>query len=206
MGFNALCLLLHYPIQRRKNLCNADAFSRLPRTTTTSSTSDDLPEDLVLLVNHLSSTSIGASNIKERTAKDPVLSCVHRFLMTGWPNHKLGTEYTTRKNELSILDGCILWASRVIVPPQGRQLVLEELHKVHPGVSKMKAPARSFIWWPGMDADIEHVVKTCPVCQDTRPALATAPLHPWEWPSQPWSQIHFAGPFMGSMFLVIVDA
>ena len=33
-------------------------------------------------------------------------------------------------------------------------------------------------------------------------------MHPWEYPSKPWSQIHidFAGPFLGSMFLVIVDA
>ena len=35
----------------------------------------------------------------------------------------------------------------------------------------------------------------------------TAPLHPWEWPIQPWSRIHldFAGSFMGSMFLITVD-
>ena len=35
-----------------------------------------------------------------------------------------------------------------------------------------------------------------------------APLHPWEWPSEPWSRIHldFACPYMGSMFLVLVNA
>lgn len=34
------------------------------------------------------------------------------------------------------------------------------------------------------------------------------PLHPWEWPETPWSRIHvdYAGPFLGKMFLVIVDA
>jgi hypothetical protein len=33
-----------------------------------------------------------------------------------------------------------------------------------------------------------------------------APLHPWEWPSAPWERVHvdFAGPFMDSMFLVLV--
>ena len=183
-----------------KQLCNADAFSRLPRSITT--TQDCLPD---------SSTSIGSVNIKEWTAKDPVLSCVHRFTMTGWPNRSLGKEYqpyATRKDELSVLDGCVLWASRVIVPPPGRQAVLNELHETHPGVNKMKSLARSFIWWPGMDLQIEQLVKTCPVCQESRPAPAAAPLHPWEWPSQPWSRIHldFAGPFLGHMFLVLVDA
>jgi hypothetical protein len=35
-----------------------------------------------------------------------------------------------------------------------------------------------------------------------------APLHPWEWPSAPWERVHadFAGPFMDSMFLVLVCA
>ena len=33
-------------------------------------------------------------------------------------------------------------------------------------------------------------------------------LHPWEWPSSSWERIHvdFAGPFLGRMFLVMVDA
>ena len=37
---------------------------------------------------------------------------------------------------------------------------------------------------------------------------STAPVHPWEWPSSPWQRIHidFAGPFLGSMFLIVVDA
>lgn len=194
-----------------KELCNADAFSRLPRPITTNSTNDELPEDLTLLVDHLSSTSIDASHIKEWTFKNPVLSCVYRFIQTGWPTEKLDKQYkayASKKNELSILDGCVLWASRVIIPPQGRQFVLEELHETHLGVNKMKALARSFIWWPGMDTEMEHLVKTCPVCQESRSAPPAAPLHPWEYPSQPWSRIHldFAGPFKGSMYLVVVDA
>ena len=34
------------------------------------------------------------------------------------------------------------------------------------------------------------------------------PVHPWEWPSSPWQQIHiaFAIPYINSMFLVVVDA
>ncbi|XP_068684312.1 uncharacterized protein [Montipora foliosa] len=41
-----------------------------------------------------------------------------------------------------------------------------------------------------------------------RSAPATAPLHPWEWPEKPWSQIHIdhAGPFMGQLFLIVINA
>ena len=35
-----------------------------------------------------------------------------------------------------------------------------------------------------------------------------APLHPWEWPTKPWSRLHvdFAGHFQGKTFIVLVDA
>ena len=35
----------------------------------------------------------------------------------------------------------------------------------------------------------------------------TTPLHSREWPAQPWQRIHidFAGPFLGTMFLIVVD-
>ena len=47
----------------------------------------------------------------------------------------------------------------VIVPPQGQKLVLEELHEAHLRAGRMKALAHSFIWWPGMDAEIGQCVR-----------------------------------------------
>ena len=34
------------------------------------------------------------------------------------------------------------------------------------------------------------------------------PFYPWEWPEKPWSRIHLdhAGPFMGQLFLIVIDA
>ena len=33
-------------------------------------------------------------------------------------------------------------------------------------------------------------------------------MHPWEWPEHPWKRIHidYAGPFLGKMFLLVIDA
>jgi len=41
-----------------------------------------------------------------------------------------------------------------------------------------------------------------------RNAPVPAQLHPWLWPAKPWQWIHvdFARPFMGKMFLIVVDA
>ena len=101
-----------------------------------------------------------------------------------------------------------MWGIRVVVPPKLHPQVLEELHQGDMGVVKMKAIARSYIWWPGINKEIELTVKSCSGCQLTQREPSTVPVHVWEWPSSPWQRIHidFAGLFLNSMFLVVVDA
>jgi len=72
----------------------------------------------------------------------------------------------------------------------------------------MKSLARQHVWWPGIDAALEKKVKECNTCQATRHTPPVALLHPWEWPKQPWQRVHadYAGPFLGKMFLILVDA
>ena len=95
-----------------------------------------------------------------------------------------------------------------MVPPQGRERVLVELHSGHPGITRMKGLMRGLVWWPGIDADVEKLVKECSPCQQTQPSPPLAPLHPWECPQCPWSRLHidFAGPIDGKMLLVVIDA
>ncbi|XP_054278977.1 uncharacterized protein K02A2.6-like [Macrosteles quadrilineatus] len=70
----------------------------------------------------------------------------------------------------------------------------------------MKSLARSFVFWPGMDSEIENMVKSCSVCQRTRKSASLAPLQPWAWPKHNWQRLHldFAS-FEGKEFLILVD-
>ena len=189
---------------------NADGFSRLPLPERPESTPD--PADYVLIMNHMESTSVNPDKIRQWTQRDPVMSQVYECVLNGWPYEcpdKDLAPYFTRRDELSVHDGCIMWGSRVIVPPQGRNFIIEELHDTHPGISRMKSLARSYVWWPKIDRDLETKAKQCRSCQSTQKAPAVAPLHPREFPSKPWSRLHidYAGPFMGGyMFLIVVDA
>ena len=100
-----------------------------------------VPGDLFLLKEHLDSLSpVTSEQISNWTSKDPVLSQVKRFIMYGWPQQKMGdafTPYVRRRDDLSLMDGCILWGSRVVVPKPGREAVVQELHETHPGIVKM---------------------------------------------------------------------
>ena len=192
-----------------KQLANADALSRLPLPDQPKSV--PMPHDVVLLLNHISDTIVHASTIKEWTASDPVLSRVCKLVQTGWISDETSPAlqpYFQCYAELSVIDGCLLRGSRVVIPPQGRPSILSQLHDTHPGISRMKNLARAYVWWPGLDKDIEDKVKKCVTCQISCPAPPQAPVHPWECPSSPWTRIHIdhAGPFMGKTFLIIVDA
>ena len=63
---------------------------------------------------------------------------------------------------------------------------MTELHENHPGIVRMKALARSYIWWPNIDNDIEMTVKSCNSCQMNQAMPSKAPIHPWEKTTAPW--------------------
>jgi len=101
-----------------------------------------------------------------------------------------------------------MWGIRVIVPKKYQDQVLNELHQEHQGIARMKAVAKSHVWWPKLDQCLEQVAKNCLPCQQVKNIPSPAPLHPWVWPSRPWQRIHidFAGPMKGKMYLILVDA
>ncbi|XP_064100772.1 uncharacterized protein K02A2.6-like [Macrobrachium nipponense] len=189
---------------------NADCLSRFP----TEINEFEPPNvEEVLLLEHVNTTNVNSSDIRRWTDRDPVLSQVRSCIMNSWDdNFELNEDYkpfVSRKNEFTVLQGCILWGNRIIVPPQGRDKVTDELHDTHPGIVKMKNLARCYVWWPHIDKDLERKVNSCKMCQQYRHcAIDKQPLHPWEFPSKSWSRIHidYAGPIESQMFLVVIDA
>ena len=125
---------------------------------------------------------IDAKDISRETRRDPVLARVLNYTQMGWPNYvtsdKLKPNFT-RRHELSVDQGCVLWRMRVIIPPSLRNRLLQELHEEHPGIVAMKAIARSYIWWPNLNAEIELTGKTCEVCQAVQNTPPSAQLYPW---------------------------
>ena len=98
--------------------------------------------------------------------------------------------------------------SRLVVLSRLRPSLLGELHAAHLGSSRMKELARSYLWWPNLDCDLEGLTNSCPECLSQRALPAKAELHPWEWPTHPWHRIHvdYAGLVDGRYFIVVVDA
>ena len=102
---------------------NADGLSRLPLTEPDEEKSE-VPTEVVLLVEALEDAPMTYAQIQRWTKRDPLLSKVSQFILHGWREERNeGDEelkpYWTRRWELSLHEGCILWGNRVVIPTQG---------------------------------------------------------------------------------------
>ena len=101
---------------------NADALSRLP--VAVKMPAKEEPPEPVLLLEQLYYAPITSQQIVTWTRQDPNLLPLLQVLQQGWPARSTPelAPFYSRKDEFSLLNGCILWGSRVVVPERGRQL------------------------------------------------------------------------------------
>lgn len=189
---------------------NADALSRLPPNANIAEQEKEMEMGEILMLENLPERAMNSKLLSKFTETDNVLGQVLNYVRTSWP-HEVEAElkpYHSRKDELSTYKNCVLWGSRVVVPRKAQEETLKMLHSTHIGIQRMKAIARSYVWWPTVDKDVENMVKQCQECMKIQSAPPKTTIHPWEWESHPWSRLHidFAGPFMGHNFLLVVDS
>ena len=168
--------------------------------------------DSVCLVRTIS-RQINSDNpllVVRETAKDPILAQVMRFVKEGWP-HAFSEElkdFKKLENSLSTENGCVFYGLRVIIPSTLRNHILKLLHLGHFGMQRMKQLARSTVYWPRIDFDIEDLCHKCTSCGQFQNKPDKPSIHPWMMPEKPWSRLHLdhAINFLGRNWLVLVDA
>ena len=148
--------------------------------------------------------------VVRETAKDPILSQLMRFVKEGWP-HAFSEElkdFKKLENSLSTENGCVFYGLRVIIPSTLRNHILKLLHLGHFGMQRMKQLARSTVYWPRIDFDIEDLCRKCTSCGQFQNKPDKPSIHPWMMPEKPWSRLHLdhAINFLGRNWLVLVDA
>ncbi|XP_058064494.1 uncharacterized protein K02A2.6-like [Anopheles bellator] len=157
-------------------------------------------------VKQIQQLPVRADQIARETRKDQQLGTIVQLLEAG--RNLASSGYKAPEAKYSLVSKCLLFEHRVVIPKSLQQSILTDLHVGHIGVVKMKGLARSFVYWPGIDADIEKVAKSCTDCAQSLPAPPKFNSHHWEYPKGPWERIHidYAGPVAGTMLLVVVDA
>ena len=148
--------------------------------------------------------------VVRETAKDPILAQLMRFVKEGWP-HAFSEElkdFKKLENSLSTENGCVFYGLRVIISSTLRNHILKLLHLGHFGMQRMKQLARSTVYWPRIDFDIEDLCRKCTSCGQFQNKPDKPSIHPWMMPEKPWSRLHLdhAINFLGRNWLVLVDA
>ncbi|KAI0984337.1 hypothetical protein GJ496_003974 [Pomphorhynchus laevis] len=101
--------------------------------------------------------------IRNESLVDPELKQIRRYLESEWPN------------------GCNQWRGwNTVVAAKDcdsdfvtSKRCTGSTHTGHPGINTMKELARRYCWWPSIEADIEHTVRTCQLCLSSRNAVPT---------------------------------
>ena len=177
-----------YEIQFKPTKSHSNGLSRLPLPIPDSETISSVN---VFNIAQILSLPVTFQQVQAATRHDPILTKVSGYVATGWPE-KVSEDlkpYQTQKHEIGIESGCLMWGIRVIIPQSLQPKLLESLHYNHPGITRMKAVARSYFWWSGLDKDIENQAKSCLQCQEQKSNPPVAPRHLWTWPTAPWKRI-----------------
>lgn len=164
---------------------------------------DDFDSFVIRQINQLPTN---ADKIASETRKDERLGAIIRILESGKSLRSYG--YKSPEVNYRMAGNCLTFEHRVVVPDKLRPKILQDLHSAHLGIVKMKGIARSFVYWPGIDKDVESVAKSCVDCAKFANDPPKFREHQWQYPKGPWERIHvdYAGPFLGSMLLIITDA
>ncbi|XP_058985848.1 uncharacterized protein K02A2.6-like [Musca domestica] len=151
--------------------------------------------------------------IVDATTKDTDLQMVLKYIQTEWPESKKNInpsiiQFFNRKENLSTFDGCILFNNRIVIPKSYQRQILQQLHRGHLSAEHSKAIARSYVYWPNIDKQIEDFVRKCKNCQHAAKSPVKTNLCPWPLTSHPLERIHidYAGPEKGKYYLLIIDS
>ncbi|XP_053692131.1 uncharacterized protein K02A2.6-like [Sabethes cyaneus] len=167
---------------------------------------EQLDEFDCFMLRQIEQLPINAQRVAQETRKDEELGKILRALEDGISLERLG--FRSPQINYKTAAGCLVYEHRVIIPRSLQATILKDLHVGHLGIVKMKGLARSFVYWPGIDSDIERTAKMCYECAKNANDPPKFRDHVWEYPKAPWERIHidFAGPLLGVMLLIITDA
>ena len=194
---------------------NADALSRLPVGEDVQFDKEQEAADISTvctiqtLGQQLNPTDAGI--LVRESRKDPILSAVCRYVKEGWPQHIESENirhYKKLEDSLFTENGCLVYGARIVIPNKLRNPVLDLIHLGHFGMQRMKQLARSVVYWPHIDKDIETLGRNCTACAEHQNKPSKPANHPWMLPEKPWSRVHVdhAINFMGTNWLVMIDA
>ena len=94
---------------------------------------------------------------------------------------------------------------RIVIPASLCEQALENLHRSHMGIVKMKERASTSMFWPKIYNDIENFLSRCDPCMSHKIKQTAEPLE-HDVPTKPWCSLTLDNfEYKGSLYLIIYD-
>ena len=154
-------------------------------------------------------TTLDKIHIHSKT--DSTLSLVMRYILDGWPGNanecaEPAQPYFTYREELTIVDGLLVKGNSIVIPTDMRHDCLETLHAPHLGLQKTLLRARTFVFWPGMTADIKTQISNCSACHKFQTKQPAETLRNELPTTQPWTCLTTdIFEYGGKSYIIVVD-
>ena len=114
--------------------------------------------------------------------------------------------YWRFKDDLSVVDGVLMYGLRAVIPPKLRDEVISHLHSAHQGVSQMTNRANECVFWPGITSDIQRCRSDCNPCDVNAPSQSKLPPAEPFVPTSPFQAVATDYlSFQGKKYLLTVD-
>ena len=186
----------------------ADTLSRLVKNDFVQKSSDLVDDYVRFVAKEATPIAMTTREIERASENDPELCAVRQCLVNQQWHRIAYKQYLPIRGELCSIGKLVLRGTRIVIPTQMRDRVLDLAHEGHPGIVAMKSLIRKKVWWPEMDKSIEKFCKSCFGCQVVGQPSKPEPMKRTELPSAPWQ--HLAADLLGPLpskeyIFVLVD-
>ena len=132
--------------------------------------------------------------IKNETKKEKELQELSSMIIKGWPKERRDIPQTIReywpfRDELTIENGMIIKGNQILIPTHLRPEILKDLHIPHLGIVKTNLLAKTCIYWPRMNKDIQDLTGECSECQTHQRRQTPVAFVDRRLPREPWEAI-----------------
>ncbi|XP_063959342.1 uncharacterized protein K02A2.6-like [Lytechinus pictus] len=170
-----------------KDMMLADALSRL-------NPAEEPTLDFELTIHSVRYSDDKLEEIRKYTDDDETLRKLVNVVTECRPEDPKELSKDIRKfwscrDKLSVEDGILMKGECVFIPGPLRHEVLQMIHTGHLGIVKSQQRAKSSVYWPGIDKDVEDTTRGCPICQANQRKQQHEPLVPHDVPEGPWEVV-----------------
>ncbi|CAM5091696.1 unnamed protein product [Eretmochelys imbricata] len=168
--WSARLLSFNYELEYKPGNQNvvADCLSYLPLSSPDGPPAD---EDVVVALITSTRTAVTREQFQTACSACPIQEKLREFLAKRWPNNSKNFDpvllpHFRVRDELSLLDGCLVQGTHWLLVPEKLQSKLIHLahtliYDTHQGIVRTKRRLWDLYWCPGMDSQTEALIKSC---------------------------------------------